>query len=80
MIVVVQTSINTLHVSTYMYILSLYQFKPITYHRWTAAELKKVIAMLQHLDFDSKDIDPDLHKRADRCCGGWQVLQQSLQG
>ncbi len=24
--------------------------------------MKKVIAMLQHLDFYSKDIDPDLHK------------------
>ncbi len=32
-------------------------------HRWTAAELKKVIAMLQNPEFDSKDIDPDLHKR-----------------
>ncbi len=63
MIVVVETSINTLHVSTYQYVLRLYQFKPVTYHRWTAAELKKVINMLQHLDFDSKDIDPDLHKR-----------------
>ena len=37
--------------------------KPRTYRRWTAAELKKVIAMLQHPDFDSKDIDPDLHQR-----------------
>ena len=37
--------------------------KPSTYRRWTAAELKKVIAMLQHPDFDSKDIDPDLHQR-----------------
>ncbi len=43
-----------------MYVLSLYQFKPTTYHRWTAAELKKVIAILQHPDFDSKDIDSDL--------------------
>ena len=32
-------------------------------HRWTAAELKKVIAMLQNPEFDSKDIDPDLHQR-----------------
>lgn len=31
--------------------------------RWTKEELKKVIAMLQNPEFDSKDIDPDLHKR-----------------
>jgi hypothetical protein len=34
----------------------LYQpeVKPSTYRRWTVAELKKVIAMLQHPDLDSK--------------------------
>ncbi len=32
-------------------------------HRWTAVELEKVIAMLQDPEFDSKDIDPDLHQR-----------------
>ena len=34
--------------------------------RWTKAQLKKVIAMLQNPEFDSKDIDPDLHKRMDK--------------
>ena len=34
--------------------------------RWTKEELKKVIAMLQNPEFDSKDIDPDLHKRMDK--------------
>ena len=34
--------------------------------RWTKEELKRVITMLQNPDFDSKDIDPDLHKRMDR--------------
>ena len=33
------------------------------FHRWTAAELKKVIEMLQNPEFDSKDIDPNLHQR-----------------
>ncbi len=55
----IQVKANT---SAYLYLLGLYQFKPST-HRWTAQELKKVIAMLQHPDFDSKDIDPDLHQR-----------------
>jgi hypothetical protein len=32
-------------------------------HRWTAAELKKVIALLQSPEFGSKDIDPDLHQQ-----------------
>ena len=34
--------------------------------RWTKEELKKVIAILQSPEFDSKDIDPDLHKRMDK--------------
>ncbi len=29
----------------------------------TAAELKKFIAILRNPEFDSKDIDPDLHKQ-----------------
>jgi hypothetical protein len=51
----------------------MYHFIPSTYpvhttidgvtHRWTAAELKKVIAMLQNPELDSKDIDPDFHQR-----------------
>ncbi len=32
-------------------------------HRWTAAELKKVIAMLHNPELDSKDIDPDIHQQ-----------------
>ena len=38
-------------------------YKHALEYRWTAEELKKVINMLQRPDFDSKDIDPDLHKR-----------------
>jgi hypothetical protein len=34
--------------------------------RWTAEELKKVIAMLRNPEFDSKDLDPDLHKRMEK--------------
>ena len=30
---------------------------------WTREELKKVIAMLHNPEFDSKDVDPDLHQR-----------------
>ena len=44
-------------------------FTDIRYYvlpRWTQEELKKVIAMLQNPEFDSKDIDPDLHKRMDK--------------
>ena len=31
--------------------------------RWTDVELKAVIAMLRDPEFDSKEVDPDLHKR-----------------
>jgi hypothetical protein len=63
------------HTCTYLYVLILYQFKPVTYHRWTAAELKKVITMLQHPDFDSKDIDPDLHKRMAKAVDDGRIQQ-----
>jgi hypothetical protein len=38
-------------------------------HRWTAAELKKVIEMLQNPEFDSKDIDPNLHYHMAKAVG-----------
>jgi hypothetical protein len=31
-------------------------------YKWTVEQLKKVIAMLRQPEFDSKEIDPDLHK------------------
>jgi hypothetical protein len=31
--------------------------------RWTREELRKVIAMLHNPEFDSMDVDPDLHQR-----------------
>jgi hypothetical protein len=34
--------------------------------RWTAEELKKVIEMLKRPEFDSKEVDPDLHKRMNK--------------
>ena len=45
--------------------------------RWTQEQLKKVIAMLQDPAFNSKEIDPDLHKRMDKAamCMRWQVRQ-----
>jgi hypothetical protein len=30
----------------------------VCFDRWTAYELKKVIVMLRHPDFDAKDVDP----------------------
>jgi hypothetical protein len=50
----------------YCFVPSTYPVHPIidgAFLRWTASELKKVIAMLQNPEFDSKDIDPDLHQR-----------------
>ncbi len=34
--------------------------------RWTAEELKKVIDMLHRPEFDSSQVDPDLHKRMNK--------------
>ncbi len=55
------------------------------FHRWTAAELKKVIEMLQNPEFDSKDIDPDLHQRMAKAvddgsigCGRWRSGSEPL--
>ena len=35
----------------------------IDFHRWTDVALKKVINMLRDPKFNSKELDPDLHKR-----------------
>jgi hypothetical protein len=55
-----------------MCIQNVHNYIPSTYHvhaiifcvssRWTAAGLKKVIAILLSPEFDSQDIDPDLHE------------------
>ena len=37
-------------------------YKHALEYKWTAEELKKVIAMLCNPEFDSKEVDPDLHK------------------
>ncbi len=34
--------------------------------RWRAEQLKKLIAMFSYPKFDSKDVDPDLHKRMEK--------------
>ena len=44
----------------YWYILIQHGF------RWTAEELKKVIDMLRMPEFDSSQVDPDLHKRMNK--------------
>jgi hypothetical protein len=44
----------------YWYILIQYGF------RWTAEELKKVIDMLRMPEFDTSQVDPDLHKRMNK--------------
>jgi hypothetical protein len=38
-------------------------YKHALEYKWTVEQLKKVIAMLRRPEFDSKEIDPDLHKR-----------------
>ncbi len=41
-------------------------YKHALEYKWTDEELKKVIAMLRNQEFDSKEVDPDLHKRMKR--------------
>ncbi len=53
-------STNQVWTSTYQYV-PVHTLIYCAFDRWTADELKKVIAMLQHPGFDSKDIDPNLH-------------------
>ncbi len=53
----------------YKYIPLLCVIEPkmlVYFDRWTVDELKKVIAMLRHPDFNAKDVDPDLHRRMDK--------------
>jgi len=41
-------------------------YKHALEYKWTVEQLKKVIAMLRLPEFDSKEIDPDLHKRMEK--------------
>ena len=41
--------------------------------RWTDVELKAVIAMLRNPEFDSKEVDPDLHKRMQKAVGDGRI-------
>ncbi len=35
-------------------------------YKWTAEQLKKLIALVLNPEFDSKEVDPDLHKRKEK--------------
>ena len=41
-------------------------YKHALEYKWTAEQLKKLIALVRSPDFDSKDVDPDLHKRMEK--------------
>jgi preprotein translocase subunit SecA len=41
-------------------------YKHALEYKWTAEELEKLIALVRNPDFDSKDVDPDLHKRMEK--------------
>ncbi len=67
----------------------MYHFVPSTYpvhtiidgafHRWTAAELKKVFAMLVIPEFDSKDLDPKSWSSSAYGLSCWWCLHKMLQ-
>ncbi len=46
--------------------------------RWTAEELQKVIDMLLQPEFDSKQIDPDLHKRMNKAIAGGRIKRFNM--
>ncbi len=41
-------------------------YKHALEYKWTAEELKKVIALVRSPEFDSKEVDPDLQKRMEK--------------
>jgi hypothetical protein len=41
-------------------------YKHALEYKWTAEQLKKLIALVRSPDFDAKDVDPDLHKRMEK--------------
>ncbi len=80
-----------IHTCTYIVITCICMYIPFTdisYYvlpRWTQEELKKVIAMLHCPEFDSKGIDPDLHKRMDKavqdvCIKGFNMRESYADG
>ena len=41
-------------------------YKHALEYKWTLEQLKGVITIIRDLQFDSKEIDPDLHKRMEK--------------
>ena len=41
-------------------------YKHALEYKWTAEQLKKLIALVRNPEFDSKEVDPDLHKRMEK--------------
>ena len=41
-------------------------YKHALEYKWTVEQLKKVIALLNNPEFDSREVDPDLHKRMEK--------------
>ena len=59
-------NVHTCMYIVHTYLVHVYILNVYGCPRWTQEELKKVIAMLHNSEFDSNDIDPDLHKRMDK--------------
>ena len=59
-------NVHTCMYNVHTYFVHVYILNVYGCPRWTQEELKKVIVMLHNSEFDSNDIDPDLHKRMDK--------------
>ena len=46
--------------------------------RWTDIELKNTIAMLRRPEFDSKELDPDLHRRMQQAVADGRIQRFNL--
>jgi hypothetical protein len=53
-------------------------FKECSFHRWSADELRKVIAMLRNPEFDAKDVDPDFHKRMNKAVEDGRIMSFNM--
>ena len=49
-------------------------YKHALEYKWTAEELRKVIAMLRNPEFDSKEVDPDLYKRMNKAVQDGRIM------
>ncbi len=55
-------------------------YKHALEYKWTVEQLKKVIALLNNPEFDSREVDPDLHERMEKAVYDGRIKCFNMRG